>query len=324
MDHSGSKPPRVLVIRGGAIGDFILTLPAIRLLRENISNAHLEILGYPSIIELATAAGLANSTRSLEHQSMAKLFVPNIVLDEAITAYFSSFNLVVSYLYDPDGYFRDNMERIGVKTFLEASHRVEADKGHAAEQLARPLESLAMYLDDPAPRLIIQNDRVSHSAKPMLVIHPGSGSLKKNWPVERWIQVAQEIQRAHPDHQLAIVTGEAEHERGITAQMLTGLQGMDFLHWDQLPLPELAVRLSGSCAFVGHDSGISHLAAACGLPCLLFFGPTDPAIWAPRNTEVKIFLEPSGDLSLLNHQRGWQAIQTFLSEVSEKKQAPRL
>jgi heptosyltransferase-3 len=43
------SPPRVLVIRGGAIGDFILTLPAMRLLREMIPNCHLEVMGYLSI-----------------------------------------------------------------------------------------------------------------------------------------------------------------------------------------------------------------------------------------------------------------------------------
>lgn len=324
MDQSGKSQPRVLVIRGGAIGDFILTLPAIRLLRENIPQAHLEILGYPSIIGLATAAGLADSIRQLEHSSMAKLFVPNVALDEALLSYFRSFNLVVSYLYDPDGYFRGNMERIGVKTFLEASHRVETDKGHAAEQLARPLEKLAMFLDDPAPRLMFEPVAAHPPAKPIVVLHPGSGSLKKNWPVERWIQTVRKLHQSHPQHQLAMVTGEAELERGITAQMLDRLQGIDFLHWDQLPLPELARRLSGSHAFVGHDSGISHLAAACGLPCLLFFGPTDPATWAPRNETVEVFAVPEGDLTLLDEPSGWAAIQMFLHKLPEKKRAPRL
>ena len=70
MGNEGQRP-HVLVIRGGAIGDFILTLPAIRLLRENIPNAHIEVLGYKPIVELATAAGLADATRNLEHASMA-------------------------------------------------------------------------------------------------------------------------------------------------------------------------------------------------------------------------------------------------------------
>src|SRR6187549_2463937 len=121
-----SPCPRVLVIRGGAIGDFILTLPAIRLLRENIPGAHIEILGYKPIVALAVAGGIADATRSLDHASMAQLFVPKAKLDDALREYLRSFNLVVSYLFDPDSILRGNMEAIGVKTFLEASHQVTA------------------------------------------------------------------------------------------------------------------------------------------------------------------------------------------------------
>ena len=51
-----------------------------------------------------------------------------------------------------------------------------------------------------------------------------------------------------------------------------------------LPLPQLAALLEHSI-FVGHDSGISHLAAAVGANCILLFGPTNPDIWAPKNDE---------------------------------------
>jgi hypothetical protein len=118
-------PPRVLVIRGGAIGDFILTLPAIRLLRETIAGCHLEVIGYPAIAELARAAGLADSVRSLEHRTMAAALRQNAPIDEALAEHLRSFNLVVSFLYDPDGLFRASMERVGVKTLIECSPRVQ-------------------------------------------------------------------------------------------------------------------------------------------------------------------------------------------------------
>jgi len=307
--------PKVLVIRGGAIGDFILTLPAIRMLRETLPLVQLELLGYKGILDLALRAGLADTTRHLEHGSMAKLFVPGAVLDEALIDYFRSFNMVISYLYDPDGYFRGNMERIGVKTFLEASHRVEPGKGHAAEQLARPLEKLAMFLEDPAARLTFEPPLVLPVSRPVVAIHPGSGSLKKNWPVERWISTGHEIARSHPGFQLALVTGEAELERGITAAVVEGWRDLDYLHWDQLALTDLAVRLAASAAFLGHDSGIGHLAAAVGLPCLLLFGPTDPAVWAPRNPGVKVLLEESGDLAFLTETEMWAHLAPLFEQV---------
>ena len=79
--------PRILVIRGGAIGDFILTLPAIRLIRESIEDAYIEVLGYPGITDLAVTAGLADAVRSLEHRSMAPLFAKNAAIDEAVGDY---------------------------------------------------------------------------------------------------------------------------------------------------------------------------------------------------------------------------------------------
>ena len=301
--------PKVLVIRGGAIGDFILTLPAIKLLRDNIPDVRLEILGYNPITELAVAAGLAEATRHLEYAAMARLFAPGSQIDDEVADYFRSFNVVVSYLYDPDGHFRGNMERLKVKTFLEASHRVEPGNGHAAVQLAKPLERIAMWLADPAPRLHFDAIADAEAKRPLIAIHPGSGSVRKCLPPDHWQRLGQSFAVTNPGFQLVVVTGEAEFERGITVSMRSAFAGTDILHWDQLPLTELARRLAGVRGFIGHDSGISHLAAACGVPCLLFFGPTDAETWAPKNSGVQVFDEKTGDLSAVR-------CETFEAEVS--------
>lgn len=314
--------PRVLVIRGGAVGDFILTLPAIRLLREHIPGVHLEVLGYAPIVQLAKAGGLAEEVRNLEHGTMARLFAPGTAVDETLADYLRSFNLVVSYLYDPDGYFRGNLEKIGVRTLLEAPHRVESGKGHAAEQLARPLERLAMYLEDPAARLELPTPTAQRPASDeagLLALHPGSGSLRKNWAAEHWMEAGRRLLQRFAGLRLALVTGEAEQERGITRQIQEGWRGLEVVHWDQRPLVELGVLLTGCTGFVGHDSGISHLAAACGVRCHLFFGPTDPAVWAPRNEGVVVLAEPSGDLARLDFERGMAALEAFVWTLHNKK-----
>ena len=92
---------KFLFIRGGAVGDFILTMPAIQLVREQLPDNEIEILGYPAITSLATATGLANRTRSIEDARLAAFFAPRAELDQEWCDYFSSFNVVVSYLYDP-------------------------------------------------------------------------------------------------------------------------------------------------------------------------------------------------------------------------------
>jgi heptosyltransferase-2 len=50
------------------------------------------------------------------------------------------------------------------------------------------------------------------------------------------------------------------------------------------------------CVFIGHDSGISHLAAAAGADCILLFGPTNPDVWAPKNKNVQVLKAPNGSI----------------------------
>jgi len=63
---------KILVVRGGAIGDFILTLPVFAALREHFPNAHLEVLGYAHIASLAKAGGLVDAVRSIEAGPLAE------------------------------------------------------------------------------------------------------------------------------------------------------------------------------------------------------------------------------------------------------------
>lgn len=284
-----SAPARVLVIRGGAIGDFILTLPAMRLLKETIPNCQLEVMGYLNIATLAQKAGIADSVRSLDHRTMAALFSKNAPIDEALAEHLRGFNLVVSYLFDPDGLFRASMERIGVKTLIECSHRVQPGQGHASRQLARPLEKLAMFLEDA--HLLRAHFQRGTVVPGRLAIHVGSGSLKKNWPWEQWRRLADEIDA----QEVVFITGEAEQERGVMIENHT--------NWHALPLDDLADRLGTCEAFLGHDSGISHLAAACGVPSLLLFGPTDPGVWAPPQAWVHVLRPDTLELEALDFER---------------------
>ena len=293
--------PRILVIRGGAIGDFILTLPAIKLLREAFPGAHLEILGYQHIIALAEDRFYADATRSIEYGAMAGFFVPGCELAPDLVEYFASFQQVVSFLYDPSGFFEANLRRAGVKNLLPAFAKID-DTAHAAQQLARPLQRLALYIEDHAAS--VHPNAADRSAaerflagieRPCIAIHPGSGSPRKNWPVERWAALAALLGAQSPPPQLVLIGGEADEVSlaALSATCPGALIARD------LPLPHLAAVLVRCRLFLGHDSGISHLAAAAGTPCVLLFGPTDPAVWAPANAHATVIVAPGGDLAEL-------------------------
>ncbi len=295
--------PRILAIRGGAIGDFILTLPAIRLLRETFAHCHLEILGYQHIAALAVQGGPAEGTtyadavRNIEAGPLAGFFARNGNLSPEWCEYFASFNQVVSWLFDPDEIFKTNLERAGVRNFLSAYAKIN-DETHASAQLARGLERMAMFLDEPAARLVpdaatakAADDWLSAHGGPrgLVALHPGSGSAKKNWPIGCWRELVQRL--LAQGNRVLIAGGEAD------GQALEALASLSPIVAKGLPLPLLGALLAQSSAYFGHDTGISHLAAATGIPCTLLFGPTDPAIWAPKGGNVRVIMAGEGDLS---------------------------
>lgn len=288
--------PRVLVIRGGAIGDFILTFPAIQLLRQGLPQVHLEVMGYSGIADLAVKAGIADASRPLGDLRMAQFYAKNAQIDPALADDMRSFNLIVSYLFDPDGILRENIEKLGVKTLIECPHQVVVGQGHASLQLARPLERLALFLEEPAWRAPLLCQPSFATVPNRVAIHPGSGSMTKNWPVHAWLKLAREIQAIHPGTEIIFISGEAEAERSTIPEDLP------FTHWHSLPLTKLADRLSSCSLFLGHDSGISHLASTCGVPCLLLFGPTDPGTWAPPQSTVRVIRSPNADLNHLPYE----------------------
>jgi heptosyltransferase-2 len=299
--------PRILVIRGGAIGDFVLTLPAIRLLRENFPQAHIEILGYKHIVALAEGRFYADATRSIEYGGLSRFFIPGTELPEDLVEYFGSFQQIVSYLYDPDGFFEGNLRRSGVKHYLHGPPVVD-DSAHAAQQLAQPLEGLALYLEEKAPVLyptetdrLLAEEAIAEAFPgadgPLIAIHPGSGGERKNWPAARWAELGDDLFRRAPEARVLLVGGEADEAQ--MAHLLAAWRGRAVHSAMHLPLPELAAILQRVRLFLGHDSGVSHIAAAVGAPGVVLFGPTDPDIWAPLSGKMRVLRAPEGDLSRL-------------------------
>ena len=297
---------KILVIRGGAIGDFILTLPVFRALQRQFPQTHLEVLGYPHIAQLALAGGVVDQVRSIDSRPLAGFFARDGALDQSLANYFAGFAVIVSYLYDPDRIFQENVARCTKAQFIAGPHRPDEKLNlHAADVFLTPLERLAIFDADPVPLLPIHHPP---STLNRLALHPGSGSERKNWPEENWMRLIQNLQTATRFNFL-LVGGEAEVGR---LRRLSAVFCPDRFELAQsLPLAELARRLQSCLGFIGHDSGISHLAAALGLPALVLWGGTNETVWRPRGERVTVLRSPEG-LQALPVERVLDQLQRFL------------
>lgn len=281
---------KILVIRGGAIGDFILTLPALAALRQQFPQAHLEVLGYPHIVQLAQAGGLVDRVQAIEARGLASFFARDGELPEELRDYFSEFDIIVSYLYDPDQIFQTNIKRCSPGQFIVGPHRPnETDRTHATKVFLKPLERLAIFDADAVPRLAL-----APRPSPLdfvLALHPGSGSERKNWPEAKWAGLIEHL-LTETTTNLLLVGGEAEGER--LQKLAAALPPQRCAVAKSLPLSELAKRLQSCGGFAGHDSGITHLAAALGLPCVVLWADTAEEIWRPQGERVRVVREATG------------------------------
>lgn len=262
---------KILVLRGGALGDFIVTLPALAALRQRWPAARLELAGNTTAATLALERGLLDAAHS-QHESRWAALYSSADLSAAFADWLATFDLVLSFWPGLAGHFPLHP----CQQFLSASAQ-PATAPAAAHYLA-PLRTLGLYTDAHDVSL-----RRWQPDSATIAIHPGSGSPTKNWPLARWRDLCLRL----PSPPL-IITGEAE-----SADLLVGL-GTSLR---QPRLSALADRLSRCRLYIGHDTGVSHLAASCGVPCILLFGPTAPATWAPPAAHVRVIHRgPSLDL----------------------------
>lgn len=281
---------QTLVLRGGAVGDFILTIPALRLLRTRWPESRIELAGNAPAARLALADHLLDAVHSQHESRWAALYSAD-PLPPAFAAWLASFDLIVNFWPDPDGDLSRQLAPLP-RRFLNHSPHPPAGRSTAAH-LCAALAPLDLHPADLRASLAFSlSDH--HAAAALLpgpgravAIHPGSGSPRKNWPLARWHDLAKKIA---PDRPVLWITGPADSHLPPPA-------GAAIIHSSGQPLGPLGATLARCAGFIGHDTGIGHLAAATGIACLLLFGPTDPAVWAPAGDHVRILRSPTADLA---------------------------
>jgi len=316
---------RILIIRGGAIGDFIHTLPILEAIRVQDPAAEVEILGYPAIAELAVGRRHASAVRRVDGAEWAPLFSPGADLGPGERDYLAGFDRVFSIWPDPDGAIQENLRRAGARDVIAVDPLPpEGESVHVVEHMARQCSRRGLPVPYLEPHLYpSERDRLwaerflrvtGAGQRPLLGLHPGSGSAAKNWPAAGYAEVARYWKDERMGH--VLVTAGPADERPL-AELEDLLESEEVFLLRDEPLPRVAALLERCEAFVGNDSGILQMAAAVRTPVVGLYGPTDPRIWGPRAPRVAVLTPPDGgpDLSALPAEEVVREIRLLLRQA---------
>ncbi len=247
---------KTLVVRACAIGDFVLNLQALRALQNVYPNTVFTLVGYPATLELAKEFITIDAIHSIEVTPWRRLFYEPI---EAL-----NFDDAIVWMKAES--VADNIRASGIPNVLQLEPF--PNFGHAANHLLRTLGLRQPRLPDLW--------RIASNA---VILHPTSGSPHKCWPY------FSALMRRQPDSKILI--GPVTPPDGA---WLSDLEPTRVLR--NLTLSEVAETLKSARAYIGNDSGITHLAAYLGVPTLSLFGPTDPRIWGPIGRRSRIIWKP--------------------------------
>jgi heptosyltransferase III len=304
---------RFLVFRGGALGDILLTLPVLRALGEKDSSTVVELVA-PLPAALLAQYGGAHSVGDLGSAAFLSLFRNDAHLDQVLLEKLRPVDCVISYLSDPGRTLKEKIESCGCR-FISGPFRLQEQRLPASVQLAQPIEELGFVGVDPVPRLFLKPQRVSGTRASF---HVGSGSPVKNWTVSGWNALAAQLEEQFEE--LVLVSGEAD--QASTAEFLRTYRGSKLKVRSNLSILDLAYELAAADLFIGHDTGVTHLAAALGIPTVALFGPTDPLIWRPLGDHVRVVSSANGTMESLSFELVWQAVRTLVLSQRERRTRP--
>lgn len=255
---------RRLVIRPGAIGDTIVSLPAL----ERLCPAEVwaPARNLPLVEHLARARSF----------SSVQLDLLEIDPPRALVERLRTFDEIVSWYGSARAEFAAALQVVGVPFLPLRALPTEGCGCHAVDFYLKQAGFADAARQGIAPRLPVPR-RTAGSA--FIAIQPFSGSAKKNWDLAAFQAAGA---------RLSDLTGLRCEWCAGPEEELPGAHRID-------ALGELAEWLSGAALYLGNDSGVSHLAAACGVPSVAIFKTTDDSVWAPRGPRVVVLKSPDVD-----------------------------
>jgi ADP-heptose:LPS heptosyltransferase len=296
--------PRLLVPRPGAIGDALLTAPALTALRGHFPKHDLWLASNATAAPVLAAMGLADAWWGFESPAVTRLFMAG---EPGPDDAFTPIDVAVGWGRDPDDVLAASLRRRGADPVLIVPSRPAAGEVvHVARHLVRTLAPLGLAdagANLPAIQVSADDElraddvlgQTGLAGRPFMIVHPGSGSLIKNWPGERFAEVVDWL-RAREGIQTLLLAGPADDD--VIRRVATSLdRPVPVLK--NGPLLTVAALMRRARLYLGNDSGLTHLAGLAGLPTLALFGPTDPALWLPLGPRVRALRHnPLPDLDL--------------------------
>ncbi len=262
---------RVLAIRGGGLGDIILTVPSFLALKEISKELFLSV---PSQW-LPLFEGFSQLI-PLEGNLISSIWKGGDEFEKAI----GKFDIVITWHYDKEGFFVRNLERIARKVIVGD---IKPKNGiHQSLNLFSPILEINKGIRFPQILKLSNLPSWKPEKKSEIIIHPGSGSMKKVWGIENFLFLARKF--LSENKRVKVILGEAELREKFS--VFNELKGADIKV--NPSIKELVKELLDGIVFIGNDSGVSHLSALLGIPTVVIFKETDPEIWAPKGERVHI------------------------------------
>ncbi len=254
---------RRLLIRPGGIGDVIAWLPAL----ESLSTSYTEVWVPGPLKPLVRCA---DRVEAISATGLDSFGIPGRQAAPGLIQKLAGFDSIVSWYGTGWEEFRLAVEALSLPFHFFPALPPPDGPEHAVDYFLAQAKSIGGRKVANAPRIECCAKRCEFA-----VIHPFSGSRRKNWPLERFRQVGRELSRRLP---VAWCAGPEENLEEATRFE---------------DLYELACWLASARLYIGNDSGITHLAAAVGTPVVALFGATNPRVWSPRGPRVRVVSAPS-------------------------------
>jgi ADP-heptose:LPS heptosyltransferase len=312
---SPSTPPAaILAIRPGGLGDTLFAFPALRALREAFPRARIAALGNPGFLVLARASGFVDEVASADAGWFGSLLSEESPIAPEARAFLGAFDLVLSWGFDEPLFVRRAKESGAREVLAFPFLPPRGSRRPVSAYLLESLREIGIRGGDAVPRVTVPAEvgaaarRELGDARPILAVHPGSGSPRKNWPAERFAEVATRFVET-TGGKVLLVSGYADELPRRSFLRAFG-HPHRLLEARDRPLLEVAALLRASTAYVGNDSGVTHLSAALGVPFVAVIGREGAAIFRPAGGSVGgLRRQP---LPGIGANAVWRAVRTAL------------